>query len=193
MKNPIPQDEWLYYVPMVGVASMLELGNKKNPDGVYKDYFESLGIRHVSIDWNGENGALKLDLRTPIKPQVGTFDMVTNIGTTEHVSNQTAVWENIHNCCHVGGAIVSVTPRPGDWWWHGEWYPTGEFFREFARLNGYRVDLLGIERGEPFRNNCARLVKERCLKFTMPALNLIYKNTRRPRGIINEAKVEGFK
>jgi len=181
VKNPIPADEWRYYKPVNRVKSMLELGNKKNPAGVYKCYFESRGVRHVSIDWNGEDGALNLDLRLPIWDKVGKFDMVTNIGTTEHVERQAGVWENIHMCCKVGGVVVSITPRPGDWWWHGEWYPTELFFKVFAELNSYRIDAFGIERSHPTRNNCCRMTKLSRRAFTMPDPGYFYHNAVRAR------------
>jgi len=181
MRNPIPRDEWKYYRPMDSIGSMLELGNKKNEHGVYKDYFEGCGIRHVSVDWNGRNGALKLDLRLPIWEEVGQFDMVTNIGTTEHVARQAGVWENIHNCCRVGGFVVSVTPRPGDWWWHGEWYPTEKFYQVFAELNGYQIEMQGIEREQPNRNNCVRMKRTSRRIFTMPDMGYLYHNKPRSR------------
>ncbi len=77
INNPLPADEQSIIWPIVG-DTMLELGNKRNPDGVYKLYFESIGIKHTSIDWNGQDGALNLDLRKPI--DMPPFDMVTNIG-----------------------------------------------------------------------------------------------------------------
>jgi hypothetical protein len=67
------------YDPLVG-TSMLELGDKQDAGRVYKPWFESLGFRHVSVDINGLNGALPLDLREPLN--LGTFDMVCNIGTS---------------------------------------------------------------------------------------------------------------
>src|ERR1041384_5416258 len=89
----IPQ--WDLFLPLDGVTSMLELGNKVTGAGlVYKSVFEAMGIRHVSVDWNGKDGALPLDLRQPLN--LGRFDMVTNFGTSEHVEdNQKAVWRNI--------------------------------------------------------------------------------------------------
>ena len=188
MNNPVRPDEWEYYLPLetMGgqrVKTMLELGDKINPKiGTYKDYFEGLGIEHTSVDWNGCNGAIPLDLRLPI--DLGQFDMVTNIGTTEHVSNQAGVWENIHQACKRGGIIVSVTPLPGgkDWWWHGEYYPTENFYREFATINGYIIEKMGIQLEEPTRNLYVRMVKTADQKtFLMPKENLIYLNRMRPR------------
>ena len=50
--NPIPSPEWELYQPLVG-DTMLELGNKITKGTSYKQYFESIGFKHTSVDWNG--------------------------------------------------------------------------------------------------------------------------------------------
>jgi len=168
----IPSGEMGVIFPLVGTR-MLELGNKVNGRGTYKAYFESLGIDHTSIDWNGQDGALKLDLRDPIDFE--PFDMVTNMGTTEHVSDQEAVWKNIHNLTKVGGFIASVTPLEGDWKNHGEYYPRFEFFKQFAK-NGYEIEHLEIGLKSPKRNIYARLKKVEHKDFVMPDKDTIFVN-----------------
>lgn len=165
------------FFPLVG-SSMLELGNKVNRERTYKRFFESFGYRHVSVDINGKDGALKLDLREPLN--LGTFDMVTNIGTSEHVSEQEPCWRNIAEAMHVGSVLVSHTPLPGHWWWHGEYYPTASWYREFARLNGMVVERLYEDREFPIRLNCARMVRVADVPFQMPAEGMV-KNEIRPR------------
>jgi SAM-dependent methyltransferase len=172
MLTPIPADERDVIWPLVGTR-MLELGNKKNSKGTYKAYFESIDIDHTSIDWNGEDGALKLDLREPI--DLKPFDMVTNIGTTEHVSDQEAVWSNIHNLTKVGGFIASVTPLEGDWIRHGEYYPRFEFFEQFTK-NGYEIEHLEIDRIAPRRNVYARMKKIKHNDFVMPDKETMFIN-----------------
>ena len=67
-----------------------ELGNQRmkwNRHRTGKVYLTDKGVlEHVSIDMNGQNGALKLNLGAPIDKWRNYFDMVTNYGTTEHVS-----------------------------------------------------------------------------------------------------------
>lgn len=181
--NPIPQDEWDYIYPLEtingAVETMLELGNKKNPDGVYKHFFTQLGVDHTSIDWNGEDGALKMDLTKKI--HLSPFDMVTNIGTTEHVHTQSSVWENIHCLTKVGGAIVSVTPYKDYWWWHGEYYPLEEFFEEFC-INGYEIEKMEQKQLSPQHVNLyVRLNKLEHNQFAMPAADTMYINKIRTR------------
>ena len=143
MRDPFynRQDELRLFQPLYG-NSMLELGNKKNGKATYKNYFEKLGFRHYSVDINGEDGAMALDLREPL--DLGTFDMVSNIGTTEHVGDtwqeQEACWVNILDAMHVGSILVSITPLPGYWKWHGRWHPYPEFFDHLANQNGLDVE-----------------------------------------------------
>ena len=163
------------YEPLVG-SSMLELGGKQDAGRVYKPYFEALGFRHVSVDWNGQDGALKRDLREPLG--LGTFDMVSNIGTTEHVDRQEPVWRNICEAMHVGSVLVSTTPIKGDWWWHGDWYPSDEFYRDLAVLNGLQVDRLYLAGVAPRRMWFARMTRIEPMSFRMP-VGGIYRNVRR--------------
>ena len=132
--------------PLIG-DSMLELGNKRKGNMIYKHVFERAGFRHVSVDINGKDGALKVDLRKPLN--LGTFDMVTNFGTSEHVSEnsiegQVVCWQNILEAMHVGSVLVSITPREGAprWLRHGRWYPQEPFFTKMAEINGLEIERL---------------------------------------------------
>jgi SAM-dependent methyltransferase len=177
------QDEWRLLEPLYG-DSMLELGNKRNGDAIYKAFFEELGFRHVSVDWNGLDGALKRDLRLPLWDELGQFDMLTNIGTTEHVEGQAGVWENIHRMVKPGGFYCGLTPYPDgkSWWWHGEHYPTEAFFESFARLNGWVIEKMYKDRPEPYCNLYVRMHKIHGeMDFTMPDLALIHRNVIKPR------------
>ena len=175
-------EEWAYYSPLVG-SSMLELGGKVNAGVTYKGWFESLGFRHVSIDWNGEHGALVRDLRIPLWSELGQFDMVTNIGTSEHVGDQRGVWENIHMMTKAGGIYVGQCPYHDgqSWWWHGEWYPTEEFYQSFAELNGWTIERMGRGKEPPHENLYVRMAKGKDCPFVMPDLSLIKQNKMRPR------------
>jgi len=159
------------YSPLVG-SSMLELGNKINTPFTYKKYFESLGFRHVSIDTNGKDGALPLDLTKPL--ELGTFDMVTNIGTSEHVREQEPCWRNILEAMHVGSVLLCTTPQPGQWQWHGEHYPDDVFYRELAELNGLTVDRLYLNGEEPRRMWFARMTRVAYVPFKMPTTPIFF-------------------
>ncbi len=152
---------------------MLELGNKVTGAGlVYKDVFKAMGIEHVSVDWNGKNGALKLDLREPLR--LGKFDMVTNFGTSEHVTRQEPVWRNMIEATEK--VLISSTPDPGNWKKHGKYYPTVEFYRSLADLNGLEIERLDTWATPPRRLIRARLRRKTETPFVMPDESLIYVN-----------------
>ena len=168
-------EEWKLYCPLVG-NTMLELGNKRNGLYTYKNFFQRLGYQHISVDWNGEDGAMKLDLRQPL--QLGVFDMVSNIGTTEHISEQEPVWRNILEAMHVGSVLVSTTPAPGHWPRHGSFYPMAKFFLQLASRNGLVLERLYKyeEIGPQHHMWYARLRRETAMQFTMPDNETIYRN-----------------
>jgi hypothetical protein len=172
----IPPWNWRVLAPIDGFRSMLELGNKRwGKRTPYKPFFEDLGMLHVSVDLNGRDGALEMDLRKPLG--LGEFDIVTNFGTTEHVSDQEPVWRNIVEAArHV---IVSTTPKPGTYKGHGLLYPKMEFYPELARLNGFEVERLYEEPMKKGALICARLIRKDRVPFTMPDASLIVKEADR--------------
>ena len=71
---------------------MLELGDQVILDPniaeeTGKAYFTNRGLEHVSVDINGLHGAIVRDLTRPEQFQDwhGSYDVLTNAGTTEHV------------------------------------------------------------------------------------------------------------
>ncbi len=120
-------------------ARVLEHGNKKNPSGIYRDWYESRGCTYTSLDINGRNGAIKQDVRLPF--DLGQFDVVTNFGFSEHVSVQAPFWQNAYNATAVNGLMVGTLPKPHHWPHHGwsYWHPMEEFYREWADLNGMEI------------------------------------------------------
>lgn len=126
--------------------TMIELGNQHidhNPGGIgtpAKPFYESKGINHISIDKNGKDGAIALDLSKDI-PVVyeGGCDILTNHGTTEHIPNQETVFKNIHGMCAEGGYMIHQVPIPKTWHGHCIFYYDLKFFDELASMNGYEV------------------------------------------------------
>jgi hypothetical protein len=136
--------------------TMLELGNQhissneKYRYGTGKDYYSSVGFNHISVDINGEDGALPLDLRYPSQFEqfVNKIDVLTNFGTTEHVEphdTQYECYSILHNCVKLGGLMVHVLPdvyeldQYGAWSGHCTNYYSHEFFKMFAEECGYEI------------------------------------------------------
>ena len=160
------------YLPLVG-KSMLELGNKVDEGMVYKEVFTAAGFYHVSVDLNAQNGAMPMDLREPI--HFGTFDMVTNIGTSEHVvDKQDVVWKNIVKSTKVGGVIVCCLPcaEKDNWVGHGYWYPSHGFYEELAKNNGLTIEMLFDNGKFPKKQTVCRMKRDKEVPFVMPSLDL---------------------
>ena len=147
----LPPDE-LAALPMKVLRDnaiyMLELGNKKNSTGLYRDFYAAINpnIDYTCLDWNGEDGAVPLDMRYSLcaadideKWKHRGFDLVTNFGFSEHVDDQMVCWHNIHNFVNVGGWLSICMPLMPWWKGHGLWMPEVEWYREFAALNGYTI------------------------------------------------------
>ena len=150
---------------------MLELGDqiigKSEPisESTGKEYFENRGVFHTSFDLNGKHGALRVDLSKPIRNSewLGTFDIVTNAGTSEHVEpfrSQYECFMNIQNCLRQGGIAVHLVPdiveleQRGRWKNHCNYYYSHEFFALLTELNGY--DLLSSKVINGLRCVCLR-------------------------------------
>jgi SAM-dependent methyltransferase len=123
--------------------NMCELGNQHIKDGykgfsIAKSYFKSFGVNHVSIDRNGKDGALPLDLNSLIDyKKLGQFDVVTNMGTSEHVENNNCCFENIHNLCNNGGIMIHLLPAIGTK--HGLRQYSIQWFEELAVNRRYKI------------------------------------------------------
>lgn len=169
----IPPDElWALPEKIEIGTTVLELGNKKNVTGLYRDWYLDQGLQYVSLDINGLDGAVPLDMRYAIEPDEimngmeRGFDLVTNFGFSEHVDNQLACWHNIHNFVGVGGWLSICMPMMPDWFGHGLWMPELKWYHEFAQLNGYDYEMKIWDRKR--RTICARMQKTHDDEFTMP-------------------------
>lgn len=196
MINPVRPDEYAYYLPLPGKIwkhgnSMFECGAKVNSNVpghkgefiTYKSWFEAMGFRHVSVDFDPRWSDYQDDLSKPLWDKFGQFDMVCDIGTGEHVEGQRGFWENIHNLTKVGGVYVGQHPAPNSesWWWHGKHYPTEQFYESFAELNGWEIERMGRGLPVPNENLYVRMKRVEDMPFTMPDESLIYFNRMRRR------------
>lgn len=126
-------------------GAVCELGNQRfTAPGKHDstaDFYKSLGFEsYLALDVNTDMGAKVVDLNKPIRGHhydlIGKFDLVTNNGTGEHIFNQDAVFENIHDLCKVGGAMLHILPV-GPWVNHGFFNYNPILFRDLAAANGY--------------------------------------------------------
>jgi hypothetical protein len=122
-----------------------ELGNQrlvyKGYDGPAKMYFEDGGYEHHSFDINGKDRSVKLDLSEPLPYKwYEKFDIVTNAGTTEHITDgQIPVFRNIHDMTKIGGYMIHSIPQVGCWKGHCPHRYTKNFIKRLAKSNGYEI------------------------------------------------------
>jgi hypothetical protein len=142
--------EWIF-ATYHGIKSVLELGAQNFYQnyppvkyGEYADkYYKVKGVEHYEcIDINGENNAKVWDLSKPIAP-FGLYDLVTDLGTQEHISPEMSM-EALYNCWATkyfasSHLILSANPKTGHWAKHGAYYFTTKFYEELAFLTRMRI------------------------------------------------------
>jgi SAM-dependent methyltransferase len=176
---------------------MLELGNQRiaRRQGIRektgKAWFTQQGARHTSLDFNGKDGAVALDLSQRIdRPEwSGHFDLITNPGTTEHVEPHAAQYEcfaNLHDWLKPGGIVVHIVPGIEELESHGRWknhcnhYYSARFFADLAAANDY--ELVASTVLNDLRAVCLRKCSDR--PFASDRQALLAGITRREGGIV---------
>lgn len=128
-----------------GGGHVCELGNQRfTAEGNFAstaDFYKVQGYtEYLALDVNTEMGARVVDLNRPIRGRhydlFEKFDLVTNNGTGEHIFNQEAVFQNVHDLCRVGGAMLHILPV-SPWVNHGFYNFNPILFRDIARANHY--------------------------------------------------------
>ena len=93
----------------------------------YKEY--------MAIDLQGTKHSINFDLNNEYKDDK-KYDVVTNIGTSEHIFNQLAVFKTIHNIVAAEGLIIHMLPGQG-YYDHGFYNYQPTFFFDLAETNNY--------------------------------------------------------
>jgi len=107
-----------------------------------KDFFTGIGYDHTSIDLNELHYSIPKDLSAPIKWKE-QYDIVTDFGTSEHVTDLYNALKNAYNACKLDGIVIHENPKTGHWLNHGIHYFSQEFWQELSKLAGYEILELG--------------------------------------------------
>lgn len=106
------------------------------------EMYATLGFTdYTAIDAGGQNGALLYDLNRDLKTTYGfdrQFDVVTNLGTSEHCFNQFQVFKNLHDACRKDGLMIHAVPSQGNAN-HGFYNYQPRFFADLAAANRYGI------------------------------------------------------
>ncbi len=105
-----------------------------------KEFYQWLGFEYAAVDIDGSPGSLPLDLNYDSTPvgAVGKYNLVTNLGTTEHVANQLNAFKLIHELAAHNAIMIHELPAQG-YMNHGLVNYNPKFFWMLARSNGYEV------------------------------------------------------
>jgi hypothetical protein len=115
-----------------------------------RELWHWLGCTYLAIDVDGSPDAVPLDLNFDDVPEEhrGRYQLVTNLGTTEHVANQIQAMKVIHDLAAVGGVMLHNVPMQG-YTNHGLVNYNPKFFWMLARGNNYEYLGMRVARTEP--------------------------------------------
>lgn len=125
-----------------------------------KEVYERAGYAYTNIDVDERPGTLRVDLaRFEIPRPRGEFDLVVNVGTTEHLANPIAAFALMHELCAEGGIIYHDVPLFG-FGNHGLMNPTPKFWHALIWMNRYTplaikvrsIDETAVDRGNLYHD-----------------------------------------
>ncbi len=104
--------------------------------GFAGDLFELAGFSYVALDIFHAKNTILFDLNAhrPGPKLKQAFDLVLNLGTTEHVVNQLAAQSTIYDLAKVDGIIYHDLPMSG-YFGHGYFKYDPQFFLDLASAN----------------------------------------------------------
>ena len=116
--------------------------------GFLGDLLLLCGFRYVALDIFHATNTILFDLNVhePGPELEGKFDLVMNLGTTEHVFNQFRAFQSLHALTKVGGVLYHDLPMAG-YLNHALFRYDPLFFRTLIASNSYDVLLEQITPG----------------------------------------------
>jgi hypothetical protein len=114
-----------------------------------RDFWTSMGFDYAAIDVDGSPRSIPLDLNFDSVPAElrGKADLVTNLGTTEHICNQMNAFKVIHDLAAPGAVMIHHLPAAGAPN-HGLVNYNPKFFWFLARSNDYKWLYMDYHGGE---------------------------------------------
>lgn len=137
------------YISNKDTKTLLELGIQESYfDSDFRYLREDLSnqfLNYISIDLHKINGVTIFDL-SQFSPDEFRVDIITNIGTSEHVEyedGQYNCWKNIHSWLKLGGICIHELPEVGSWKDHCRYYCSFDFFNN---LENYGYEILELRK-----------------------------------------------
>ncbi|MGE4233716.1 MAG: hypothetical protein AB7F43_10335 [Bacteriovoracia bacterium] len=129
-------------IDLFNAISALRSLSSKERGSKTAEYYRALGFSsYDAIDVNDLYGSLMMDLNSNLRERYNfakTYDLVTNLGTGEHIFNQLAIFENMHNLAKENGILVHVMPFL-NWINHGFFNFNPTLYADIAAANGYKL------------------------------------------------------
>jgi hypothetical protein len=124
------------------------------------DILSRAGFEYVAYDIFEGYRTTIFDLNTGAVPAVqrGSFDLVLNCGTSEHVLNQYNVFNVMHDAVRVGGVMYYAIPMTG-YLEHGYFTYTPMLFCDLARANEYEIVKMNFAGPQAWNTVSERLVE----------------------------------
>jgi hypothetical protein len=157
-------DRWIE--EFVAYSGFDDAGVRRNKAFLW-ELCKVVGIQYLSLDifegpftriFDLNTDRLQADLR-------GRFDLVINLGTTEHVMNQLNAFRAMHDATRVGGHMFHALPI-GGYTDHGYIHYTSRFFFDLAGYNDYKIVEIEYNAG----GSSALLDSVRAYSAVFPAL-----------------------
>lgn len=104
------------------------------------DVCRRFGIDYVCYEVCGEQPFTFFDFNrdSVAVDQQGRYDLIFNLGTSEHILNQYNFFKSVHELCAVGGVMLHILPFSG-YLHHGFFNYQPKLFFRLAEHNGYAV------------------------------------------------------
>lgn len=133
------------YITDVKSKNLIELGIQESQGNYFdfrylRDKISNDFNSYISIDLHKIQGVTEFDLSN-FAPDAFEVDIITNIGTSEHVEyedGQYNCWRNIHSWLKVGGLSIHEIPEVGSWPNHCRYYCDFDFFKNLENY-GYEI------------------------------------------------------
>jgi hypothetical protein len=126
------------------------------------EFWHWLGYKYAAIDIDNSLDCIPLDLNYDAVPAEakGKYGLVTNFGTTEHVSNQLNAFKIVHDLTALNGIMIHEVPAQG-FFNHGIVNYNFKFFWQLMRSNGYKfihADFLHAENYSTLPDNIEEML-----------------------------------
>jgi len=125
--------------------------------------------RYQALDLEDSRAQIRADLNRPLPKSVGTFDVVTNFGTTEHVFDIAQTFRSIHQLLSVGGVQLHTIAAYAciD---HGFYNVHPTAYLDMAEANHY--ELVDVSYIDNINFRMADLIKETPFDFSSLPIRL---------------------